>query len=795
MLPSSISQEAPKQNAIQTLKYKYREAQVEIEKQQKKEKGKILAEVTGKVVYVNAKNRTLFHIFAENSGKKFKCSCLETCFFKSGDVICGIAEYCEKDSTLIFENPPFCIQGRDVDTILDFFVNSLRGKTKSFTLKKAQSFLEVLIDRSKNIEGIEDTQGSTHTEEEGIKENNLDSAIDMMDHLSVYLNYSRGSTHEGIDNFRIGDENPHIPFSSIIDLKSFHTLITAWYKGRVLRNLYLLGLNNKEINGAKMNPLKLYEKCLENPYVITTLSLDKADNILTRCGKQVDDKFRECGKIIRKISELMENNGWTGVPTNMLIRMFPNIVDYLPMLRDEFGIIAEHHTIYLSYAHEVESSVATWISDLLKSPPICVLSDISFTRDDLSEDQKEAITKCLNNNVSIITGGGGSGKTCCIKELVHNLEKNGISYRIASFTGRAVARIREVTDKKEPATLHMMIAMSKDKKKKDSDFTYLLLDESSMITTELLYEFRKHFKGNYRLVFVGDCNQLQPIGWGSLFESLIKSSRVPTTILRTIHRTQNSSENGILINSKRIIEHKDLEYDGPPFEFTITPNFKIIQGDLKIVEMLVETLNNNGIDPSKIVIVSPYNRDLEILNVNSSNLYNSSNRSLTDARGKMWRIGDRVMATENNYKNNVLTGDEGIIIDASSNNELNDENQMIVVKFKANTHKYFTCPISEDDEGGKELNTTSLILSFACSVHRLQGSEADYVIGYIPQGNPGSTFLNANLLYTLITRAKKIVWLVGDCETMERSATTKTAYRCENLVKRLLDLNPVDPVC
>ena len=80
-----------------------------------------------------------------------------------------------------------------------------------------------------------------------------------------------------------------------------------------------------------------------------------------------------------------------------------------------------------------------------------------------------------------------------------------------------------------------------------------------------------------------------------------------------------------------------------------------------------------------------------------------------------------------------------------------------------------------------------MLLSFACSVHRFQGSEADCVIGYIPEGSPSSTFLNSNLLYTLITRAKKMIWLVGDPETMERAATTKQAYRCDNLATRVLE--------
>lgn len=712
---------------------------------------KLFAEVSGKVVYINFKNRNLFHIFAENINKKFKCFYDGFFPIRIGDAILGLAEYQEEKNTLIFSTAPFVIQGCDSDTILDFFTNSLRGT--GFNKNKSTSILNILLQKT----------------------GDLSSSIIFLDRLSVYLNYSN---EEDITNLNIGEKDPSLPFSQIITSKQFSKLMNNWYKNRVLRNLYLLGMNNKEIKNSRINPLKLYEKVLENPYTITSINIEKCDDILIRCGKKVDASFRECGRIVRKISEMMENNGWTGVPTNTVLRIFPKIKDFLPMLKNEFGIEAELRTIYLDYPYEVETSISNWFRELLESPPIYVVGDITYTRNDLSEGQKKGISSALENNISIITGGGGAGKTTIIKELVHNLEKNGIPYKIGSFTGKAVARIREVIEKKEPATLHMMIAISKSNKDNKDNYKHLIIDESSMVTTELLYEFRKCFSHDFKITFVGDVNQLEPIGWGSLFESLIITRKIPTTVLKIIHRTEDHSENGILINSKRIVEHKDTEYEGPPFEFTITPNFKIIPGDLDVVKSLIEVLINSGIESSKIVIISPYNRDLEVLNQNCSNLYNEVNRFIVDAREKKWRIGDRVMTTQNNYKYNLMNGTEGIIIDI--------ENDTITVKYKENSHKYSTNAILEEDDGSKELNTQQLILSFAVSTHRYQGSESDYVIGYIPEGSPSSTFLNSNLLYTLITRSKKIIWLVGCVETMERAATVRPPWRCENLAKRII---------
>jgi len=708
------------------------------------------AEVTGKVVYIPKNNSKIFHIFAPNSGKKYVCTYDGFLPLRQSDAIQGVCfvEYNSKNEEILtFKTPPFTIIGCDKESILTAIGNALRGT--GYSVKKGEKIYSVLLSESKQ---------------------NEEEIVSLISKFALHYNYEQMSY------------DPFTLFSNIIDLKQFIKLCKYFYKNFVLRNLYLLGLNNKEINSSKYNPVELYQKIIENPYTITSVSLDKCDDILSRCGKPVDIEFRDCGKIVRKVSDMMEN-GHIGVPSTMLLRMFPNIVKVLPTLKNEFGIETDLHTVYLPYAYEVETFMANKIKEMVNTPSPFQISEFSYTRDDLSMEQKAGIRKSLSSNISVITGPGGSGKTFCIRELVHNLETNGISYRIASFTGKAVARIREVTGKKEAATLHMMISQAKNKPKNKELFKCLIIDEASMVTSQLLYEFLQTYRFEYSIIFVGDVNQLPPISWGNLLESLIDCKIVPTTILKTVYRTNSNEDNGILINANRIIRFKnnDNENEGEEFDFEITKNFKIVPGEIDTVKNMLTVLKNNGIPSDKIVVISPYNKDLEIINSISSTLYNGTNRSTTDSTGRLWRINDRVMLIENNYKLNLMNGSEGIIIDVDVAQE------QITVKFSEESYIFKTCAVLEDDDGNKELNTKSIIHSFGISTHRSQGSEYEYVIGYIPKGSPSSTFLNANLLYTLITRGKKIIWLIGDVETMIRSATTKPSWRCSNLTKRITE--------
>jgi hypothetical protein len=725
------------------------------------QKDKIMAEVCGKVSYVNPKNRKLFAIHAEQMNKKFRCVLSYRnpfCPVKVGDAIYGIAEY-TKDKrygdTLNIIQPPFVIVGEDKNTIIDTFVNSLRGK--GFGPVKANNLYDLML----------------------TKYGSIPSLLNTLDQLSSYYYYEKNK-----------DTSILIPFTPVVKEKQMLVLLKYWYKSRNLRRLYLLGINNKEIRGTRMAPEEIYLQCLENPYVILSLPLDKCDDIMNRMGKSIDPLVKKSGEIYRKLKEFV-GRGWTSVPIKILVNIYPDLDKYITTLFTTFGLKEHNGFIYLPYQYEVETGICDMVKDLLDGPnlPNALHRDeIQYTRPDLTEEQKAAIHQALSENISIITGIAGSGKTTVIKEIIHNLRENRTKYKVVSFTGKAVARIREVIEHKEPMTMHLTITMSKEKKA--NEFSHLIIDEASMVTSELLYQFISKFNHDYRITLIGDAHQLTPIGGGTMFEKMIESEIIPTYHLTTCHRTGDNAMSGILINANNIVECSDPDYNGPLFDFVETEDFKILEGDITVVGDLMKILQDCGIPQSKLTVISPYNKYLPDVNGTAQKIYNSTNRSVTDTKGTVWRIKDRVMMVENNYKYNIMNGDEGTITDVSVGE--------VQVTFNDGTSHVFSIScLSDDTEEGynpdsmgscKSLTTDHLVHSFGVTVHRYQGSEADFIILYIPKEERKTKFLNRNLLYTGITRAKQIIWMVGDYETMKEASTTAPGYRCDNLATRLKDM-------
>lgn len=1101
-------------------------------------KQRVLAEICGKVTYVNNKNRTLFAIHAEKMNKDFRCHLsYENPFLpiKEGDAVFGVAEYTVDSrygDTLNLIQPPLVFLGDDKTTIIKSFTQALHGT--GFGTMKANSLLEALI----------------------LKTGSLSSSIDALDKMATFYCY-KGETDTGILQ----------PYTPILKEKQMLELLQWWYKNRNLRRLYLLGINNKELRSSKLDPEQMYKTCLDNPFKIFSLGIDKCDEINHRMGKEVPPEIKVCAEISRKLNECMESKGWSGTPSNILLKMFPDAGKYIDQLREVFGVKTDLHTVYLPYAHEVETGITEFVKNLLDSPILpgtISPSEIVYTRDDLSNEQKIIIAKALYDNICIVRGVAGSGKcldphtpilmfdgsikqmmdtrigeqvmgpdskprtilsrcsglgqmyrivpskgrpficngphiltlkgitphqvhknekrsrfgvkfsvkgiskckyfiteeeaikyknslpedvfdisldeylkrksgiqrynylfhtgvtfpekevpfdpyvmgmwlgdgssfnarivnadkeiidklndllakydlklklqksennnitynivgkednywikgnnsfakvlreynlldnkhvpdiykinsrevrmqilaglldsdgynagnyyeitqknktlandieylafslgfmvtkkevskgcmykgemryglyqrinimgegiheipvvlerkkcyprkaknranclrfevepiglclyhgfeldgdgrfllgdftvthnSTIIKELVHNLKTKGIKYKAVSFTGKAVARIREVTGQKEPMTMHMAIALG-DKK----TVNHVIIDEASMVTSDLLYEFINKYGNNFRLTLVGDPNQLMPIGWGMLFDQLIKSKIIPAYTLHTCHRT---GHNGILTNATNIVECNVPDYNGPPFRFEDSDEFNILEGNTDTIGELVKILQDSGINSNKITVITPFNKYIDEINTICQQIYNSDKRLAKDGNGKIWRINDRVMMTENNYKINVMNGDEGIITDLTQSE--------IKVTFKDGTDHIFSLSVDTSEalgsieEGekvnyGKALTTSSLILSFCVSVHRYQGSECDFIIFFIPEAKE-SKFLNRNLMYTGITRAKKIIWMVGDYNTMLRAATTAPAYRCDNLSQRLINTRTI----
>jgi hypothetical protein len=395
--------------------------------------------------------------------------------------------------------------------------------------------------------------------------------------------------------------------------------------------------------------------------------------------------------------------------------------------------------------------------------------------------------------------------TTVIGEIVHNLELREMQYMVVSFTGKAVARVREVIKRGNTATMHKMISRFNPNNK----FKHLIIDEASMVTTELFYNFITAYTHPYAITFVGDINQLEPISWGNLFKEMVESNMVKTARLTVNQRSKNSSGqlNGIIHNSEALINYinRPKEVQPEPFRFTMTPNFWINSvGDLlKATSDFVTHLKAQGVPRKDFVIISPYKKDLDTLNEMVQSIYNTGQEPFLKGKlGPKWMVGDRIMMKENNYEINIMNGEEGEVIELLPQRP---GGPAITVRFKDGTQHDFRLfsidkdgnqldvdesqvdPESESEDS--DLTVKMILHSSALTTHRAQGSEWPICIIYLPLMSYNGTytkFVNRNMIYTMITRPKAAVYAMADQGYFEAAAVIVPPIRHEKLGARLV---------
>lgn len=410
--------------------------------------------------------------------------------------------------------------------------------------------------------------------------------------------------------------------------------------------------------------------------------------------------------------------------------------------------------------------------------------------------------------------------TTVLGEVIHNLELRNIAYAVCSFTGKAVSRIREVTKSAKPSTIHRLIfnakkdpfaAVKKTQFEKDTpltEYTHIVFDETSMITTELLYQLLKVYPSVKKLTFIGDSNQLPPIGWGSLFHQLLKSETIPTYKLTTNFRVtqKNGQLDGIIANSNKLVNH----VYGAPFEYTLADNFSVMEGPVERVYEIVRGCFAAKIPAEHVVILTPYNRYLEELNKSFQNIYDVGKPFRVDSRGIKWMIDDRVMLTENDNEIGVFNGETGHIRDITDVAILVDFgtsgcHEFLIEPTEANRtfSRYGTTTnynhqgnqadkveTEDDDTVDTERTVKKLTHAFSCSIDKSQGSEWRYVILYIPEFNTGS-FINIKRIYTAFTRSRTMCWIVtSDVDALHIATVKPAPIRFDNLGKRLSEMLP-----
>ena len=392
----------------------------------------------------------------------------------------------------------------------------------------------------------------------------------------------------------------------------------------------------------------------------------------------------------------------------------------------------------------------------------------------LAQEQRQALERALTTKVLVITGGPGTGKTTLVRGIVSILAKKKLRIELAAPTGRAAKRLGEATGG-EAKTLHRLLEYNPIERgfSRGPDnplaVDLLVVDEVSMLDTTLAYHLLKALPSTARLILVGDVDQLPSIGAGRVLADVIDSGVIEVARLERIFR--QARESLIVVNAHRI-----RVGDSPVSSPTERGDFFVIEREDP--EALLATLEKVvtqripqgfGFDPkSEIQVLTPMRRGLLGANHLNSVLQERLNAdgAVIPSGGRTLRLGDRVMQRRNNYDLEVWNGDIGRI------EHFDDDAELLRIDFEGRRVDY---PTSHLDE---------LVLAYATSIHKSQGSEYPCVV--IPLHTQHYTLLQRNLLYTAVTRGRRLVTLVASRRALEVALETATSNRRHTLLAHRL---------
>ena len=565
------------------------------------------------------------------------------------------------------------------------------------------------------------------------------------------------------------------------------------------------------------------EKIGENPYILidvaSKVNFEKVDSIALKLGIDPDNYTRIRSAIKYGLERIGLNGHSTVLYENLLkfvqdlLRIDANNIEeaLISMKAKEEIIIEEREDgtewVYAKPFYEAEKNIAERLISLKNSENIKYISTLKkdlekIEKDiniELSDKQREAIESVNDNNVCIITGGPGTGKTTIIKAIIELYKKHGMKPVLCAPTGRAAKRMTETTGE-EAKTLHRLLELagiSDDNENFNTDLLVtpidgdiIIVDEASMLDMFLMnYLLKAIYKGT-KLVLVGDINQLPSVGPGSVLKDIIESEKIHTITLNQIFRQAAKSK--IIVNAHRVNEGQNFISGNVKQTIIDDENIDLLDDFFFIQENNQEKIQQTIISLCKgrlqnygnydffnnIQVITPTKKgklgtkELNIL------LQNELNPEEEDKKERnfgevVFREQDRVMQTKNNYNilwekenerefkkelgNGIFNGELGRI------DKINKEDKTIRVKF--DDGKIATYESTDLDQ---------LEHAYAITVHKSQGSEFDVVILVAAQSAP--MLLTRNLIYTAMTRAKKLLIIIGSksvVDYMIQNNTTK----------------------
>lgn len=545
--------------------------------------------------------------------------------------------------------------------------------------------------------------------------------------------------------------------------------IMMFFKQYNLSTNLIIKINNKYGTAA-------IEMISENPYRITYdiegAGFKIADSIAIRMGFALDSPLRIESGVIYKMREICDDGDTYSTREDILeksaylldidesyiepvINSMINsgkLVDddgaiYLPSLYMAEKDTAERFALKAQYGDDDDSEI-----DFEKLEQI--------TGIEYDELQKDAIRTATENNVMVLTGGPGTGKTTVTRGIIELLSARHKTISLAAPTGKAAKRISELTGKMA-MTIHRLLEYNPALGYQRNEYNplhddVLIVDEASMINIELMHNLIKAVPKKMKLIIIGDIDQLPCIGSGNVLRDIIDSGKVPVVRLNKIYRQAQNSN--IIVNAHRVRNGESLKVDNnkdSDFFFMKEPDDMMAL----IISLIRDRLPNAfHINPEDIQVLTPMKKN----EVGTINLNNEIQKTVNPVGDEVkhgfvtFRIGDKVIQNINDYEKDVFNGDSGTVL------RIDHEDKKLVVRYDDKDVEY---AFHELDE---------IMLAYAMTIHKSQGSEYPVVI--IPITYANRIMMQRNLIYTAITRAKKMCIIVGPKAMIDKAISSENSY-------------------
>ena len=552
----------------------------------------------------------------------------------------------------------------------------------------------------------------------------------------------------------------------------------------------------------------------ENPYKLCEdvdgIGFYTADKIAQKMGISELSEFRFRAGILHVLKENSDKTGNTFITkpnleselTNLL-RVATNNIEIDKVINNlimdsliKVFELNDNQVIMLSKLYNTEKIVGltlNLLNELGKGKNLDVSDSIKYyeqvNRLQMHDNQKHAIEMAVNNGVSVITGGPGTGKTTIVKCMLQIFKGMGKVVKLLAPTGRAAKRLSESTGE-EASTIHRALVV--DFLSGDNMFVYnannklpfdvVIVDEVSMVDVMLMSYLVRVLKKGTQLVLVGDKDQLPSVGAGNVLGDIIESGVINVCELTHIYR---QSENSLIITNAHSINNSKMPLlDNKSSDFFYEAKKEPSEMLSSVVKLTCERIPKYlNIDPAKIQVLAPMKSGLcgvDNLNKNLQEKLNppSLKKPEVVTEKVVYRLGDRVMQITNNYERNWIKddGEEGTGVFNGDIGEITfiEPNSLeITVLFEDGRYaKYLKKDLAE------------LVLSYAITIHKSQGSEFDVVIIPVISGPP--MLLTKNLLYTAVTRAKRMVVLVGSKQSIAMMVHNLSTLTRSTMLKQFL---------